>query len=159
MIPVHAVVVKNINVVVVADSVKAKKKMPKELGSKSSIVTMRFTRENISPTQAYQLLAVATTSIPGEIRAKYLRDRHIFIVHADVQVDAIGAAPLELNAVVRVELTYKGDMVRSSAQTREKINDRLQDLAQQHCAQTMQKEIIRDSESAENRYFHFHGKE
>jgi len=124
--------------------------MPNELGSKSSIVNMRFTRENITPAQAYQLLAVATTSIPGEIRAKYLRDQHISIVHADVKVDAIGTAPLELNAVVRVELTYKGDMVRSSLPTREKINDRLQDLAQQHCAQTVHKEIIRDSESAKN---------
>ncbi len=80
--------------------------MPKELGSKSAIVNMRFTRENISPTQAYQLLAVATTSIPSEIRAKYLRDQHISIVHADVQVDAIGTAPLELNAVVRVESSH-----------------------------------------------------
>jgi len=106
---------------------------------------MRLTRENISTTQAYQLLAVATTKIPGEIRAKYLRGQHISTVHANVQVDAIGTASLELHAIVRVELIYKGDMIRSSEQTRAKINNRLQDLAQQHCAETVNKEIIKDS--------------
>ena len=106
---------------------------------------MRVTRKDISLTQAYQLLAVATTRVPGEVRAKYLRSRHISTVSADVQVDAISTAPLELHAIVRVEVTYEGDMVRSSGRTREKINDRLQDLAQRRCAETVHEEITMDS--------------
>jgi len=120
--------------------------MPKELGYKSSVVAMRFTRESISLTQAQQLVAVAITSIPGEIRAKYLRGRDISTVCADVQVDAIAIAPLELHAIVRVELTYEGDMVRSSGRTRAKINRRLQDLAQWRSAETVHEEIVSDSD-------------
>jgi len=104
--------------------------MPEELESKASIVSMRLTRKNISLTEADLLLAVATTRIPGEVRAKYLRDQNISTVHADVHVDAIGTASLELHAIVRVQLTYKGDMVRSSEQTRAEIDNRLQDLVQ-----------------------------
>jgi len=124
--------------------------MPEELESKASIVSMRLTRKNISLTEADLLLAVATTRIPGEVRAKYLRDQNISTVHADVHVDAIGTASLELHAIVRVELTYKGDVVRSSEQTRAEIDNRLQDLVQRYCAETVHKEIIRDSESAKN---------
>jgi hypothetical protein len=124
--------------------------MPEELESKLSIVSMRLTREDISRTEADLLLAVATTRIPGEVRAKYLRDQNISTVHADVHVDAIGTASLELHAIVRVELTYKGDTVRSSEQTRAEIDNRLQDLVQRYWAETVHKEIIRDSESAKN---------
>jgi hypothetical protein len=124
--------------------------MPEELESKASIVSMRLTRKNISLTEADLLLAVATTRIPGEVRAKYLRDQNISTVHADVHVDAIGTASLELHAAVRVELTYTGDVVRSSEQTRAEIDNRLQDLVQRYCAETVHKEIIRDSESAKN---------
>jgi len=124
--------------------------MPEELESKLSIVSMRLTREDISRTEADLLLAVATTRIPDEVRAKYLRDQNISTVHADVHVDAIGTASLELHAIVRVELTYKGDTVRSSEQTRAEIDNRLQDLVQRYCAETVHKEIIRDSESAKN---------
>ena len=102
---------------------------------------MRFIREAVSPEQACVLLAFATTKIPGEVRAKYLRDRGISTVHADVHVHAAGEASLELHAVVRVEVTYEGDMVRSSEGTRKKINDRLQELAQKHCAEKVHKEI------------------
>lgn len=117
--------------------------MAKELESKSSMVKMRLTQEDISLTQARRLLAFATTQIPGEIRAKYFHDQGISIVSEDVQVDAISIAPLEFHAMVHVELLYKGDMVRSSERTREKINDRLQDLAQRYCAETVHKEILR----------------
>jgi hypothetical protein len=48
---------------------------------------------------------------------------------------------LALDAIVRVKLTYKGDMVRSSELTRREINERLENLAQQHCAQQICKEI------------------
>jgi hypothetical protein len=122
--------------------------MIKELDSSLSMVEMQLAREDISLDQAYQLVAVAITKIPGEIRAKYLRDQHVSTVHADVHVDAVGIAPLELHAIVGVELTCKGDMVRSSEQTREEINNRLQDLAQQHCAKIVHKEIVETSKVA-----------
>jgi len=124
--------------------------MPKELSAKLSTVSLRLTRQSISPAEANLLLAVATTSVPGEVRAKYLRDQDLSTVRADVHIDAVGTAALELHAIVQVDLTYKGDMVRSSPRTRTKINNRLQDLAQRHCAEAVHREILRDSERVRN---------
>ncbi len=124
--------------------------MPEELSAKLSIISLRLSRKNISPAEANLLLAVATTGVPGEVRAKYLRDRDISTIHADVHIDALGTASLELHAMVQVELTCKGDMVRSSPGTRAKINDRLQDLAQRRCAEAVHREILRDSERVRN---------
>jgi len=124
--------------------------MPEELSAKLSIVSMRLTQRSLSLTEANLLLAVATTGVPGEVRAKYLRDQDLSTVHADVHVDAIGTASLELHAVVHVDLTYTGDMVRSSGRTRRKINNRLQDSAQRHCAETVHQEIVRESGSVKN---------
>jgi hypothetical protein len=115
-----------------------------ELESASSVVSLRLSRKRLSQGEANLLLAVAATSIPGEVRAKYLREQGISIVQADVRVDAVGAASLELHAVVHVESTYEGDMVRSSPVTRRKIGDRLQELAQQHCAEAVLKELTGD---------------
>jgi len=108
--------------------------MHEELSAKLSVLSLRLTRKSMSAAEANLLLAVATTSVPSEVRARYLRDQDISTVHADVHVDAEGADSLRLHAVVHVDLTYKGDMVRSSGRTRRKINNRLQDLAQRHCA-------------------------
>jgi len=124
--------------------------MPEELSAKLSIVSVRLTQRSLSLTEANLLLAVATTGVSGEVRAKYLRDQDLSTVHADVHVDAIGTASLELHAVVHVDLTYKGDMVRSSGRTRRKINSRLQNLAQRHCAETVHQEIVRESGSGKN---------
>jgi hypothetical protein len=96
------------------------------------------------------LLALVTTEIPGEVRAKYLREQDVSMVQADVHVDAAGTASLELHAIVRVELVYKGDMVRSSGWTRRKIGNRLQELAQHHGAETVLKEIAGNSGSTED---------
>lgn len=116
--------------------------MPDELKAELSIVKMRLIQQTVSPPQAGIVRAFATTKIPGEVRAKYLRDRGISIVWADVYVDATGDSPFELHAVVHVKLTYQGDMVRSSEHTREKINQRLEELAQKYCAEMTCKEII-----------------
>lgn len=121
--------------------------MIKELDSNLSMVKMQLTREDISSAQAHQLLAFATTKIPGEIRAKYFRDQCISTVRADVHVDAIGEALVNFHGVVSVEITYKGDMVRSSEWTRERINDRLQELAQEYCAQSVYENILDGLES------------
>jgi len=129
--------------------------MPKELKYKSSILEFWLARKDISRTQPIQFLVIAITNIPGKIRTRYLRNHRISAVHADVQVDAIGTTPLGLHAIVHVELTYKGNMTRSSGQTRKKINNRLQDLAQQHCAETVYREIISDLERRGNSDFGF----
>ena len=128
---------------------KEKGKMIKELNSNLSIVKMQLAREDISPAQARQLLAFATTQIPGEVRVKYFRDQHISTVRADVHVDAKGEALVNFHGVVHVEITYKGDMVRSSKRTREKIDHRLHELAQEYCAQSVHKEILDSLETAE----------
>jgi len=116
--------------------------MPKELRAELSIVKMRFIRGAISLDQGWPLFAFATTKIPGEVRAKYLRDQGISTVHADVHVDATGNSSFQLHAIVFVKLTYKGDMVRSSERTREKINQRLEELAQECCANIAHKELV-----------------
>lgn len=115
--------------------------MLNELRAELSITKMRFIQETISPDQACVLLAFATTKIPGEVRAKYFRDLGISTVHADVYVEARGNSSFTLDAIVRVELTYKGDMVRSSELARRKINERLESLAQERRAQEVSKEI------------------
>jgi hypothetical protein len=118
--------------------------MPAELKSECSIVSMRLTRKGVPLAEAKRLLAFAVTSVWGEVRAKYLRDQGVSTVRADVHVDAAGADSLELHAVVHVEATYEGDMVRSSPKTREQIDHRLEDLAQRHCAESVLKALTRD---------------
>ena len=103
---------------------------------------MQFIRGNISLGQDWSLLAYATTRIPSEFRAKYFRDLGISTVHANVYVDAIGKSSFQLHAIVFVKLTYKGDMVRSSERTRKKINQRLEELAQEYCLKTAHKELV-----------------
>ena len=117
--------------------------MPKELKSELSIVKMRLSRKTLSLDNAYQLLALASTEIPDEVRAKYLRDNGTSIVSADVHIDATGDASLQLQAVVRVVLTYKGDMVRSSERTRAIIGQRIHKLAQKYCSEMTYKEITK----------------
>jgi hypothetical protein len=102
---------------------------------------MRITRGTIGLDQSYPLLAFATTEIPGEVRARYFRDLGISTVHADVHVEATGDSSLTLDAIVRVTLTYNGDMVRSSELTRREISERLEGLAQERCAQQVWREI------------------
>ena len=115
--------------------------MPKELNAEVSLVKMRLSRRNLSLDQARLLLAVAQTSVPDEIKAKFLRDQGISTVQASVHVDAAGQASLSFHGVVRVKLTYKGDMVRSSPMMRERINHRLAELAQKHCMEAVFKEL------------------
>ena len=63
-------------------------------------------------------------------------------VETDVRVQAQGEQGLKVDAVVRVKLTYRGDMVRSSPQVRDKINNRLQKVAQKVCSQAVFNEIV-----------------
>jgi hypothetical protein len=118
-----------------------RKKMPNEIKAELSIVTMRFTRTPASLRQGGPIFAFANTKIPGEVRAKYFREEGNSTVQADVHVDATGDSSFELQAIVRVKLTYDGDMVRPSEQTRKMLGDRLQELAQRYCADVVQKEI------------------
>ena len=114
--------------------------MAKELEVETSLVSLKLAREELSLDHAHKLLAIAKTSVPGEIRAKFLRDQGISTVEADVVVESAGQVALQ--AVVHVKLTYKGDMVRSSYQTRGKINNRLQDVAQKCAAEAVFKELV-----------------
>lgn len=115
--------------------------MPKEINVELSLVEMRLSRRDVSLDRARHLLAVARTSVPDEIRAKFLRDQGISTVQADVHVDALGEASLGFHGVVRVKLTYKGDMARSSPMVRERISRRLQEVAQKHCMEAVFREL------------------
>ena len=116
--------------------------MAKELKRETTLVKMRLVRKCISLDQARKLLALAQTFVPGEIRAKYLREMNMSTVEADICVQAQGRQGLNVDAVVRVKLTYRGDMVRSSPRVRNKINNRLQEVAQKVCLQAVFNEII-----------------
>jgi len=116
--------------------------MAKELKLETTLVKVRLVRKGISLDQAQKLLALAQTFIPDEIRAKYLREMNMSTVEADVCVQAQGVRGLGVDAVVRVKLTYRGDMVRSSPRVRNKINNRLHGVAQKICSQAVFKGII-----------------
>ena len=115
--------------------------MPKELNAEVSLLGMRLSRRDLSLDQARLLLAVARTTVPDEIRAKFLREQGVSTVQADVHVDAAGEASLTFHGVVQVKLTYKGDMVRSSPVVRERINHRLCEVAQRHCMEAVFKDL------------------
>ena len=120
--------------------------MAKEIESELSLIKMNISHRTISLDQLYNLLAIATTCIPNEVRAKYLREQRTSTVQADVQIEAQGTTGgLTLQATVRVILKYKGDMVRSSTAVRDKIGNRLQDLAQKYCAEEAFKIIVHSS--------------
>ena len=111
--------------------------MAKELAAEVSLLKMKLAHKIESLDRAYQLMALARTTVPDEVKVKYLRDQGISTVQADVHVDALGDAQMRMKAAVQVKLTYKGDMVRSSSLTRGKINRRLQELAQKHCQERL----------------------
>jgi hypothetical protein len=122
--------------------------MAKELKHEASVVRMTLARRDLTLDEARKLLALAATTIPGEIRAKFLRDQGISTVTADVVVEAQGEQGLAVGAVIHVTLTYQGDMVRSSPQVRNKINDRLQDVASKTAMQAVFNEIVSKGKKA-----------
>ena len=116
--------------------------MPKELKRETSLVRMRLARRDITLDEAQKLFALASTFIPGETWAKFLREQGVSNVVADVAIQAHGEQGLSVDAVVNVKLTYQGDMVRSSPRTRDRINDRLQEIASKTAMQAVFNEII-----------------
>ena len=80
--------------------------MPAELNAEVSLLRMRLSRRDASLDQARRLLAFAQTSVPGEIRAKFLREQGISTVQADVHVKAVGQRSLTFDGVVRVSRNY-----------------------------------------------------
>jgi hypothetical protein len=50
--------------------------MTKEIHSELSLLKMSLANRTTSLDQLHHLLAVATTSIPEEVRAKYIREEH-----------------------------------------------------------------------------------
>ena len=116
--------------------------MAKELKHEASLVRMRLARRDFSVDDGQKLFAFAAMTIPGEIRAKYLRDQGISTVTADVSIQAEGEQGLVVDAVVHVKLTYQDDMVRSSAPVRSRINHRLQDVASRTAMQAVFNEIV-----------------
>lgn len=102
--------------------------------------------------QAYHMelsppvIAFASTHVPDEVRAKYYRDYDYSIVQADVNVSCYQEDFIKLEAIVRVQIKYEGDMVRSPQELRGKINYRLLELAQKYCLDFTRKNIFYDRE-------------
>ena len=109
--------------------------MAKELDIEVSLLNLRLARTDISLDQAHKLLMAAKT-VPGEVVIEYSRGQRISAVEADVSVEA-GA---DIQAVVQVKLTFKGDM--RLPQMRKKVNERLQEVAQRCYAEAVIKEVV-----------------
>ena len=123
-------------------------KMAKEIDSELSLSRIDLSHRTLSLDQLHNLLAVATTSIQGEVRIDYLREQKKSTVQAVVQIKAKGSTgDPTLEADVQLNLTYKGDTVRFSPAVRKKIEHRLKKLAQKHCAEEAYKIIIEASSS------------
>jgi hypothetical protein len=121
--------------------------MTNEIFSELSLLNMDLANRTLSLDQLHDLLAGATTCIPEEVRIQYIREEGISMVQADVHVEAQGTnGGLVLQADVRIILTYQGNIVRSSAGTRQNIRKRSQTLAQQYCAKEAYKMIIDSSQ-------------
>lgn len=88
------------------------------------------------------VIGLARTSIPIEIRAKYIRDEDYSIVIAVVKVES-DAEYYSIEAEVKITIFYEGDMVRSSSAMRNEINNRLEFLAQKVCAEHVKEELVR----------------
>jgi len=86
------------------------------------------------------LSAVAATSFPEEIKAKYIRDENYSIISTIVKVSS-KSEYYRMIAYVKVIIYYSGDMVRSSPLTRSKINKRLEILSQMACANHIHEKI------------------
>jgi hypothetical protein len=115
--------------------------MPKELATELSLLEMRLIHKAPSLDRARRLQAIARTSIPDEIKGRFLRDLGVSTVQANVHVDAVGEPSLSFHGVVRVKMAYRGNMERSSPAARQRINHRLQDVAQKHCMEVAAKEL------------------
>ena len=116
--------------------------MTKELNSKVEIIEMELLKKDFPPDNTSRFTAFATTDMVDEVHTKYFRDLGISTVWADIIVDAQGEPFKKLHAVVHVEITYAGDMVRSSKKTRDKINYRLEELGQKYCMKQIQKKLL-----------------
>ena len=116
--------------------------MPKELSTKVEIIEMELLKKDFTLDNTSRFTAFATTEVVDEVRTKYFRDLGISTVWADIVVDAQGEPFKKLRAVVHVEITYAGDMVRSSKKTRDEINNRLEELAQECCMKQIQKKLL-----------------
>ena len=87
------------------------------------------------------IAGVAETQIPGEVRAKFHRGEDRSDVWAEVRVEC--RHPLySFTARVHVKITYRGDLVRSTDAVRQKVNNRLVELAQVLCLETLQQQAM-----------------
>ncbi len=118
--------------------------MAKELDSELFLLNLGISPETMSLDQLYKLLAIASITIPENIKTDFLRSQGISTVQADVLIKA-NVEELALQATVRVILKYKGDMVRTSFAAKNKIKLRLQKLSRQYCLEEACKIIIKSS--------------
>jgi len=120
--------------------------MAKEISSELSLLSIDISPQTMSLDQLYKLLAIATISIPENIKTDFSRDQGISIVQADVLIEAKEITEgLTLQATVSAILKYKGDMVRTPFAVKNKIRVRLQKIAQQYCVEEAYKIIIKSS--------------
>lgn len=91
------------------------------------------------------IAGVSETRIPGEVRAKFHRGEDRSDVWADVQVEC--RHPLySFAALVHVKITYRGDLVRSTDEVRRKVSNRLAEIAQVVCLETLKQHALPERE-------------
>ena len=88
--------------------------------------------------------AALTSRFPDEIRAKYFRGEGFSVVQTVVHVEGGMGGFFKLEARVFVRMKYRGDMVRASPAVRTTINNRLDELAQEHCGEFVFANFVED---------------
>ena len=124
-----------------------------ELSAEHRFVEFKLRRPENLTTQIVDeplLLGASTASVPGEVRARYHRDRDESEVWAEIWV--AGNQPLlEFTAVVAVRIHYRGDAVRAGTLERKRVNERLLELAHSACLEQMKQEAMPDRLIASSR--------
>ena len=114
--------------------------MPKELSAEASLVELKLARRDITLDQARKLVAVAVLRVLAGVRVDYSPAEGTSAATGDVGIDATAEPLLNLNAVVRVKATFKGDLRRGTFPLR-KVAARLCEIAGQHCLEQVFKEL------------------
>jgi hypothetical protein len=106
-----------------------------ELSSAVRFLDVDFRCERPFDVKRERLVQAASTSrFPDEIRTKYFREEGFSVVQGVVHVQSGMGGFFEFEAYVFVRVKYRGDMVRIPPAERAAITRRLDELAQEYCA-------------------------
>ena len=120
---------------------------PVEVSSVARFLEVSFKCEKPFDVTRELLVQVASTShFPDEIRAKYFRAEKFSVVQTIVCVESSMGGFFRFVARVFVRAKYWGDMVRISPGEKTAVSNRLDELAQRHCADFVFSNFMEDQD-------------